>query len=315
MLTLLAERLHSLTVGGATRHRNLDVFPLRGEDRPGPDYVLAAEAIRSGVVRVEEEGAAGVVARMLVVNSGARPVLVLDGELLVGQKQNRVVNASMLLPAMSTSTVPVSCVERGRWHASGEASSSEHFSPHRVRSSVRRSVHRSLRARGDHRSDQGEVWAEVGESLRSVGSSSPSEDLVRAYVDHRAILDGYERVLRPGPDWQGFVVAVGGRVTGGDLFDRAATLGKLWPKLMRAAALDAIRRPSFRELLRRESPEREEPDPGQVRRLLDLAAAASAEEYPSPGIGRDLRIESGSLSAAALVADDTVIHAGFVMAE
>jgi hypothetical protein len=39
---------------------------------------------------------------------------VLDSEELVGAKQNRVLNLSILVPAHSTTVVPVSCVEAGR---------------------------------------------------------------------------------------------------------------------------------------------------------------------------------------------------------
>ena len=37
------------------------------------------------------------------------------GEQLAGGKQNRVLNASILVPAKSELPIPVTCVERGRW--------------------------------------------------------------------------------------------------------------------------------------------------------------------------------------------------------
>ena len=42
-------------------------------------------------------------------------VLFLEGEELVGAKQNRILNTSVLIAAHTKSKIPVSCVEAGRW--------------------------------------------------------------------------------------------------------------------------------------------------------------------------------------------------------
>ena len=40
----------------------------------------------------------------------------MDGEELIGAKQNHTLNLSILVPAHASIDIPVSCVERGRWH-------------------------------------------------------------------------------------------------------------------------------------------------------------------------------------------------------
>ena len=50
-----------------------------------------------------------------VINKSEVMVLILDGEELVGAKQNRIVNTTILIPAKETVLIPVSCVEQGRW--------------------------------------------------------------------------------------------------------------------------------------------------------------------------------------------------------
>jgi hypothetical protein len=40
----------------------------------------------------------------------------LDGEELIGAKQNRALNLTILAPAKQVIVIPVSCVEAGRWH-------------------------------------------------------------------------------------------------------------------------------------------------------------------------------------------------------
>ena len=55
-----------------------------------------------------------------MVNRGPKPTLIIDGEELVGAKQNRVVNLTILVAAESELIIPVSCVEAGRWRAKSE---------------------------------------------------------------------------------------------------------------------------------------------------------------------------------------------------
>ena len=43
-------------------------------------------------------------------------------------------------------------------------------------------------------------------------------------------------------------------------------------------------------------------------RWLQAAAGAETEWYPSPGIGRDVRLEATALSGSALVVDEQAVH-------
>ncbi len=134
----ISTAISGVTVGLDVSFQNLTMFPLLGEpeaeaaDSAGSgspsdarasaaDYLMLDEALGSGWARVTEISESGSVPELRFVNNGAQPVFILDGEELVGAKQNRVVNLSLLVPAKSTLTIPVSCVEAGRWHARSRA--------------------------------------------------------------------------------------------------------------------------------------------------------------------------------------------------
>jgi ARG and Rhodanese-Phosphatase-superfamily-associated Protein domain len=73
-------------------------------------------------------------------STGARPVFVMEGEEVVGAKQNRTINLSILVPAQAEVIAPVTCVEAGRWHARSAqfaASSRTHFTEARAAKSDR----------------------------------------------------------------------------------------------------------------------------------------------------------------------------------
>ena len=84
------------------RHASLSVFPLFTELSSEVDYLLADEAIAAEAVIVKEVSESGSVPDLLVENKGDARVLFLEGEELVGAKQNRILNTSVLVAAHST---------------------------------------------------------------------------------------------------------------------------------------------------------------------------------------------------------------------
>src|SRR5271156_502904 len=167
--------LPDVSVGDPIRHESLAVFPLFSTVDSRVDYLLSDEAIRAGSVAVEEVNEGGSVPNLLVTNQGDSRVLFLEGEELRGAKQNRVLNTSVLIAARSKVTIPVSCVEQGRWrYRSRQFGLSGSHSPSKLRYFLKSSVTSSLKSMGGHLSDQGKVWEEVGRQQASLGASSAS---------------------------------------------------------------------------------------------------------------------------------------------
>src|SRR6478752_5774119 len=152
----------SVHVGEPIRCNQVSVFPLFA-DAPAPvEYALGVDAINDGSVVVEEISEAGSVPTLSVTNKANLLVLSLEGEQLVGAKQNRILNTSILIAANSKTTIPVSCVEQGRWRfKSKQFGSSGTFSPSKLRYALKMSVSDSVKRGHGHKSDQGRVWAEV----------------------------------------------------------------------------------------------------------------------------------------------------------
>ena len=91
--------LESITIGDPVHSGGLTIFPLfRGGSVPSePGYTLLEEAVAHGVARVTEVCEEGSVPELRFENPGEKAVLLLDGEELIGAKQNRVVNLTILV--------------------------------------------------------------------------------------------------------------------------------------------------------------------------------------------------------------------------
>jgi len=104
---MIAQTLKKMTVGQPRTFAGLTVYPLTGGSRGEPAYTTLDDALRAGTARVTEVDAGGRVPELAFENDGDRPVLVVDGEELVGAKQNRIVNLTILAPAKSKTVIPV----------------------------------------------------------------------------------------------------------------------------------------------------------------------------------------------------------------
>lgn len=299
-MTALIDRMQTIEVDEPQNAGLLQAFGLRWRADEGVSYTTLEEGLAQGLLEVTEQSEGGSVPTLKVRNKGDTLAFLMAGEQLCGGKQNRVLNASILVAGGAEIPIPVSCVEAGRWaYRSASFGSSGTSSHGRLRKLMSKHAAESYRATGRPSSRQGEVWEEVDRKLTEVGSSSDTRLLNQAYEDTmdrlRDITDG----LSAPEGASGVVFAARGRILGMDLFDRPATLARLWPKLVRAYAIDV--------------PFGQEADAAPVARAavagwLASFREAKAEAFPSPGCGSDVRLQGPRVTAAGLLLDDHPIH-------
>ncbi|HTU21879.1 MAG TPA: DUF6569 family protein [Gemmataceae bacterium] len=290
-------------VADPTRHETLTVFPLFAQTGSDLSYLLCDEAISAGSVTVEEVSESGSVPTLLVDNRTDSPVLFLEGEELRGAKQNRVLNTSLLVAANSKTTIPVSCVEQGRWrHLSRHFVSGSHSSS-KLRHILKKTVSRSARAGHGHASDQGEVWKEVGRQMESLGSHSDTGAMADTYDSFQGRLTEFRERLKYPEGATGLAVAVGDKLVSVDLFDKPSTCRKVWDRLLDGVVLDALEAGAGETSA----------DAGQVQTMLAELRDASWQQAPPIGVGEDYRADlKGDRHASVLVRDETVVHGSLV---
>lgn len=290
-------------VGEPLAAGGVQAFPLFAAPAGQIDYTLAHQALDAASLLVEEIGEAGSVPELQVENLSDVAILFLEGEELIGAKQNRVLNTSVLAAAHSKLRIPVSCVEQGRWrYTSRQFRSSGWSSSSQLRRILKRSVTDSLKKRRGFRSDQGEVWEEVArqqESLRVESESCAMEDAYVSYEDH--IIEARE-TIRPAPGAVGVAFAVRGKVKSIDFFDKPQTCAEAWPRLLSGVTMEALESPQADQTATAE----------EVSSLLAAAGAAAWEDHPAVGQGIERRAEFAGCFASALIDQGVVVHASIV---
>ena len=282
-----------LRLGAPQTHGGITIVPLLCPGLPVRAYVTLDEAAPRGFT-VEEVDRHGSVPELLVENPLDVDVLLYDGEEVVGAKQNRVLEASILVAAGTTQKIPVACVEAGRWHDDGRD-----FEP------ADRVAHPESRRRKaidlEHAPlsagvAQGTVWDEIGERMQHsavhshTGAIADVHDAVRPRVD--AIAGSFELV-----DGQcGAILALGGDLCL-DLVSRPDAWARLWPKIRRGYLLDGL------------DHLHDAPTPGdRIAAFADAVEAAPRSLRSSPGLGDDVRLHGVDTAGSGLVVDGETIQ-------
>jgi len=269
------------------------------------DYLTLADAMRLEVAKVSEISDGGSVPELLFENSADIPVLIFDGEELIGAKQNRTINLTILAPAGKTIKIPVSCVEAGRWRRESthlEMSNRNHFA--RGRAARAATVSRSMRQDGSRRSDQRRVWADISAKASRMEAPSATQAMAEVFDRHRTSLESYVEAFTHGEEQTGALFAIGSEIVGIDLFDRRSTLAAMLPKLVRSYAIDAMEN---------EGEEGTRAKKRDANAFLAKLAEAEIQDYGAVGLGSDIRLASPGVVGGGLVVDGHLMHlAAFV---
>ena len=294
-----------MRLGDAQAYERVAIFPVFHDRAGALEYLVLSEALEQGGLVVREVGEEGSVPDLLVHNKTQTPVLLLDGEEVVGAKQNRVLNTSILVPRESELKIPVSCTEEGRWHyETKEFADSDTVMPRKSRARKSQSVSRSLACRMGPRADQSQVWQDVQEMHAASGTaSSPTGAMQDMFEGLRERTEEGLKAFPAGENQRGLIAVVNGRAAGMDIVSSASAYARLHRKLVKSYLVDG--------LLSRDEPGADGNGKAEAERFLAAARGCRESRHPAPGLGDDYRFAGPAILGSALVHEDVAVHAAF----
>jgi len=272
-------------VGEPVESRGIVVAPLFPLRDPRARYLMLDAALARGL-SITETSEAGDVPELVVSNPLPEDVLLYDGAEVVGAKQNRILNVSVLVGAGSRTRIPVSCTEQGRWR-----STSTKFSPapHITNTELRRrkavALEASPLARGVAQND---VWETIRGHAKRLGATSPTGAHRDLFLAREHDLRALEPAFPAEPGQCGAVLALGDALCL-DAVSRPDAFAEIWPKLRRGYLLDALDyldRPATR--------------PKRLLGFVDEVADAQVVRGASAGLGSDLRLKGPGVLGSGL---------------
>jgi hypothetical protein len=268
---------------------------------PDPHLLLTHQAIGAQVLEILEKGE-GDVQELDAFNKGDQPVVILEGDTLVGCKQNRVVARSVILGRGSKVAIPVGCMEQGRWawRSGCFQSGTMRISPS-VRSASTREVLEAKKSRMPRTSvDQSRLWDDVQCCLVEDSVATPTSDY-HALIDEKGDeARERSRALERHPGQVGVLVMAEGTFLGLELTGHPETWGELADRTLPALLMD-----------RDWAPETAAKKKGSGRKAsswLKRIQKAPITLTPGLGQGKEIDVDDGGLHGSGLWHDDQVVH-------
>jgi hypothetical protein len=232
---------------GPYTHDNLTVFLIHGDDQiKGKEILTLQEALKQKKAVVHETQN---VNQLAIENTSDIDVFLQAGDVLRGGQQDRIIAYDMIVTPKS-GKVPLAafCVEAGRWTQRGKEAAGQ-FS-----SSTNAAATNGLKIAARKDAMQKEVWENVDKAqkaleknLKSDVKGAESKSSLELTLEHKKVIeavDAYVKKLQDAPkdekDVIGYAVVINGKVNNADVYASSGLFGKLWPKLLKASAVEAV---------------------------------------------------------------------------
>lgn len=298
-------------------YKNLTIFLIHGKDQIKSGNILTLqEAMERDILIVYETSDVNTLAVENV--SKEFQVFIQSGDIVKGGKQDRVLAVSILIPTMSGRIeIDAFCVESGRWKKRGTEDVSK------FESSNDRIVSRDLKIAANKNRSQQEVWAKVGEAQdklsKNVGgqvNAEASKTSLQLSLENKkvaATVDEYIKNLNSAiagkGDVIGYAFAINGKINSADVYVSNGLFKKLWPKMLKASAVEAVADLDGKSKIYAAAPK-----PASVTTFMAESEKGKAEEKRGPGRTKVTTRESKDnvVFEARDEKADAVIHRSYV---
>lgn len=210
-------------------YKNIAAVPIKTPINYKFDILTLAKGLELGLVEIKELEHS-TVNTINVVNNAVTPLLLVDGEEIIGGDQNRIVNSTVLVAPQSEMKIPVNCTEHGRWGFKHDFKHSNYMATSRTRYA------KALCS--DANEQQRAVWRSIDVLEDSRGFSSPTQAMSESYdnvekdlsegIDSFKIIDGQTGVL----------IIVDGKIKGFEIFFNSEIYAKYHEKILKSYIID-----------------------------------------------------------------------------
>lgn len=273
----------------AQRHENMAVVPLKSGFSYKLDLLSLKKGLELGLIEVKECEKSSV-NNVVVANNAVTPLILIDGEEILGANQNRIINSTIVVGAKRSQTIPVSCTEQGRWAYKSKFESSQYIANYKTRRV------KEVASRGTQ-NYQSEIWNSISDLESRKSFKSPTSAMSESYdnlkIDHNKFIKAFRIV-----DGQnGILIIQNGDIKGFEIFHNPQIYAEYHEKILRSYLIDnEIEDVEFAINM------------GEVERAIQNAKKSVFNEKKSKGLESRFEFENEAGLGTLYKYEDEVVH-------
>lgn len=276
----------------AQSYNNVSVIPLKTPVNYKLDVITLKKGFELDLVKVRE-CETSTVNTLIVENNSVTPLLLIDGEEIVGGDQNRIVNGTILIAPQSEMMIPVNCTEHGRWRYEGKFRHSDVIATSKTRFA-------SMFATRSDASAQQAVWRSIDTLEEANDFHSPTQAMAESYENKKSDLNHSVGAFKIKKGQTGVLIIVDGEIKGFDLFLNSDVYSQYHEKILKSYLIDTDINDSVFAI-----------NIDEAKNLMANALEGEFSEGESIGLEKRFEIKSDDGLGTLYSYDDEMIHATF----
>lgn len=270
-------------------HENMAIIPIKTTPNYKLDMITLKKALELGLAEVKE-CEQSTVNTLIVENNAVTPLILIDGEEVIGGDQNRLVNSTILVAPKSEMKIPVSCTERGRWAYKSEFKDSEYIANYETR----RAKMSAIRLK---KPVQNTVWSSI-DCLEDMNEyKSPTSAMTESYDKLKIDHNNFIKAFTIENDQNGVVIILNGEIKGFELFLNSEIYKEFHEKILKSYLIDAKNENTTFSI-----------NIDEIKLVLDNAIASNFEKKESEGLEEAYEFENESGFGKLYSYSQEIIH-------
>lgn len=270
-------------------HKHVAIIPLKTEPNYALDILTLKKGFELGLVEVKELEHS-TVNTLIVKNNAVTPLLLIDGEEVVGGDQNRIINSTILIAPKSECPISVSCTEQGRWAYKSEFKSSVHLADFNTR-------RQKLNAERFNEPVQSAVWSSINKLERSIDFSSPTQAMSESYESQRVNHEEFLKEFKIVDGQNGVLIIANGEIQGFELLLNPEIYGHFHEKIIKSYLINSkVENTTFTI------------NSDEARLVIENAKDSTFEDKKSNGLENAYEFENSAGFGNLYIYKDEILH-------